>query len=122
MNNEPVVDQENILETLIQYIGEFDSVEDCINWILIENSDVLDQLDVEKKKILAQYVIEYFYKDTFAEVGEHFDFFIQNFLDQYELKEAFDVLRKGAEEVVGLLNVYLSEINQSPFQLPSQND
>ena len=37
MNNEPVVDQENILETLIQYIGEFDSVEDCINWILIEN-------------------------------------------------------------------------------------
>jgi hypothetical protein len=50
--NAPVAEQDNILETLIQYIGEFESVEDCINWIQEDNQEALAQLDSEKKKVL----------------------------------------------------------------------
>lgn len=50
--NAPVAEQDNILETLIQYIGEFESVEDCINWIQEDNQEALAQLDGEKKKVL----------------------------------------------------------------------
>ncbi len=48
-------------------------------------------------------------------MGEHFEFFVQNFLEQYSLEDAFNIFRKGIDELVALLNVYLSEINQSPF-------
>lgn len=52
IQNQQVIDQDQILETLVQYLVEFDCMEDCVNWILEDNREAMELLQEDKKRFL----------------------------------------------------------------------